>query len=460
MSRAPGFFEKHFFLRNSLGFYTNLSTTAKYNRHVDRTHLAAALQLMISENPWFCTNFFKVNNTGDVYKDYELRPVDEIKFDSVVGFSKIKKFDADTIEYTNSLRVPIGKKDAPLWRLIVLETDTEQYFTFYACHSNFDGGSTAQFHKDLLSYLGRTDSANFEDILYRNHGDTPILPPVEDLDLFRPLLLQKIWLYLEVKAPKLFSWLKWIASGFPETFEIFQASPISDKIENKFRVINVPSADLNKLVSHCRSQSHTLTPYLTAIVKTSLEKYVYPQYYSDPSTVGTRLLMAMEGRRYSPELSNPFRYGPVVCAQVWDMAPGKSIKDNLRLVHENTQKSLKSQYDFKHTWTFKLIDTEKTLSKSIGTKMRITLLMTNIGMIKEVPDQDWQIIDAWFALNNTFFYHFTLHAISTPQGGLNICLGYLPEYDELETIDNEKSVSVMDAVERDIKAMISKSISE
>lgn len=90
MSRAPGFFEKHFFLRNSLGFYTNLSTTAKYNRHVDRTHLAAALQLMISENPWFCTNFFKVNNTGDVYKDYELRPVDEIKFDSVVGFSKLK----------------------------------------------------------------------------------------------------------------------------------------------------------------------------------------------------------------------------------------------------------------------------------------------------------------------------------------------------------------------------------
>lgn len=81
-------------------------------------------------------------------------------------------------------------------------------------------------------------------------------------------------------------------------------------------------------------------------------------------------------------------------------------------------------------------------------------------MIKEVPDQDWQIIDAWFALNNTLFYHFTLHAISTPQGGLNICLGYLPEYDELETIDNEKSVSVMDAVERDMKAMISKSISE
>lgn len=113
---------------------------------------------------------------------------------------------------------------------------------------------------------------------------------------------------------------------------------------------------------------------------------------------------------------------------------------------------------FKYIWTANLIDTEEVLRGSISSKLRTTILMTNLGAIKDNPDQNWHITDAWFALNRTINYHFIMHAVSTSTGGLNIVLGYLPEYDNLETTIEGEKVGVMDAVESEIESSLLKNI--
>ncbi|GBL48698.1 hypothetical_protein [Candidozyma auris] len=459
MERPPGFFEKHYLLSNALGYYTNLNTTAKYNRYVEKAHLSAALQHMVYENPWFCSNYFKVNNTGDVFKDYILRSVDHINFGVVVEYVKIDKFDREILEEIDKRRVPIGKDNAPLWRLLILETDTEQYFTFYACHSLFDGISTLQFHKDLHKYLDRTESSKFQENLFTNNGQTPVLPAVEtSLDLFRPSWSQKCLFTLAVKHARLYNWLKWVGDGFSAPLEIFQAGPVTEQVHTKFRIINIPNADVNKLVDHCRSKSYTLTPYLTAILKRALQKVVYPHYYTDSSNVVTRILMAFDGRRYDHELRSPFKYGLVISGQLLDLFPVGSFNKEVHSIYKSIQSNLKSRLSFKYIWTANLIDTEEVLRGSISSKLRTTILMTNLGAIKDNPDQNWHITDAWFASNRTINYHFIMHAVSTSTGGLNIVLGYSPEYDNLETTIEGEKVGVMDAVESEIESSLLKNI--
>lgn len=51
-----------------------------------------------------------------------------------------------------------------------------------------------------------------------------------------------------------------------------------------------------------------------------------------------------------------------------------------------------------------------------------------------------------------------MHAVSTSTGGLNIVLGYLPEYDNLETTMEGEKVGVMDAVESEIESSLLKNI--
>lgn len=51
-----------------------------------------------------------------------------------------------------------------------------------------------------------------------------------------------------------------------------------------------------------------------------------------------------------------------------------------------------------------------------------------------------------------------MHAVSTSTGGLNIVLGYLPEYDNLETTIEGEKVGVMDAVESEIESSLLKNI--
>lgn len=459
MSRSPGFYEKHFLLRNANGLYTNLSSTAKYNKHVTKAHLAEALRLLINENLWFTHNTFRVANTGNVYKDYVTRPVDHINFDSVVQYIEIEEFDRYALERTVTMRVPVNRDDAPLWRLLVMETKTEQYFTFYACHSHFDGGSTAQFHKDLMGYLGKTSGSEFNGELYKNQG-TSVLPAVETLtNLFYPLWFQKFKFFFEIKTPKLYEWVNWIFNGFKSP-KLFEAEPISANVENKIRIINLPPSEVSKLVGHCRSNSYTVTPYITAVVKRSLERFVFPQYHSNPEEVSTKLFMAVEGRRYYPELSEDIKYGAFVCGDTYIMPHQDNFEGEVKEIHKKIKESIESKEGFKHVWALKIMDTVNMLKSLIGLKKRTTLLITNLGSLKEVPDQEWQITDAYFTLNNSLVYHFIVHAVSTAKGGLNICLSYLPEYENLTTTVDEKEVSVMNAVEADIRASFSRAINQ
>lgn len=113
-SRQPSFFERYYILRGAHGLYSNFNISAKYNKKILAINLSNALRSLILENPVFAVNFFR-DNANDILEDganFTLRPLDFVRFDTVVTFRKLPspQFNETTFREIDKLVVKVDQK--------------------------------------------------------------------------------------------------------------------------------------------------------------------------------------------------------------------------------------------------------------------------------------------------------------------------------------------------------------
>lgn len=456
--RCPGFNEQTFLFRNNGGFYSNFNVTARYNKHILRAVLSNALALLISKNLWLAYNFFKVRDTEppNTKKDYELRYVDSICFESVVEYRKVPNFDEDTFVTMNEFNNKIGNNNAPLWQICVFETDEAQYLCAYFCHSLADGGTGLQFHKDLAKELALCENAETDvDVLFKYHSELPRLkPPVETLtDLYYPSTIKKILFWVEAKFPSIILGIKKLISLYGGTTPtpVFKSVAVEKDLRTKFKVVNFLPLQVKRITEYCRSNGFTLTPFFNILGLNSIEKTIYPHFPQPNGSISYSSLnfIAIEGRRYYLRLSAPFTYGTLVCGaptvyHPMDLKSDEDLVENIKEFHAIIQRELETKRSFKLVWLNLIIDFPRLLWNKIGKFERYTTMISNLGKVVDDPRLQWKIVDAWFGLNTSTNYHFILNMVSTETGGLNLVIPYLPLYSELELQVDGKRIPAMD----------------
>lgn len=472
--RKPAFTESYFICRNVEGFYTNFNVVGQYNKRFSKAALSHTLKSMIAANPWLTYNFFPTTDTPtkNYHDDFELRCVDTITFDKVVEYRAIETFDELTFETINGFKNEIGRPDAPLWQLCVFETAESQYVCGYFCHSLADGGTALQFQRDLVKGLATFE--NEEDTIEllfdyeKARNDLPDILPARELltDLYIPGIFAKVRMWMEMRIPRFIQWitraylsLKALFCSSSKEPSLFSLEPVTKDLSCKFKVMNFSPRELSSIKEYCRNNSITVTPFLSIIALDCLEKIIFPNYpRADGSTdYSTSHYMAISGRRYFPQFSNPFLYGVYVCGAPIGMSPLKATSNDelllgMKKFHKLIQDEVETRRSFKLLWMWKVADISKTLHSKVGKLERYTTTISNLGQVKDDPASTWKLVNAWFSLNTSIGYHFILDMVSTETGGLNLVVPYLNIYDELTIEVNGKEVPAMEHFKAQFKS--------
>lgn len=459
--RSPGFNEQAFLYRNIDSYYSNFNVTACYSKHILRAVLSHALSSLIKKNYWLSYNFFPIchSEPPNVKNDYELRYVNKICFDSVVSYRKIHHFDEKVLEEINTFKNEVGRDDAPLWQICVFETENTQYVCAYFCHSLADGGTALQFHRDLLHELELFDDVETEiDTLFVYDSKLPpIKRPTESLtDLYYPGFFQRIWYWTQVRFPCVFATLQrvWdLISGNQKKSlpPVFYSVPIEKNLDTKFKIVNFSPAQVAKITKFCRSIGVTLTPFFNVIGLNSIEKVIYPHFPHEngEACFSSSNFIAIDGRRYYKDRFKAFVYGTLVCgaAVIYHPIEAHSDTDLIRCTqefHQIIQDEIQTRRSFKKVWLMGIIDFPKMMYHKIGSTLRYTTMISNLGKVVDVPLLQWRIVNAWFGLNTSVNYHFIFNMVSTDSGGLNLVIPYHPFYDTIHEEVDGKNIPAMD----------------
>lgn len=462
--RQIGTNEGYFVCRNVENFYSNFNVVGEYNHRFSKAALSHALESMIAGNPWLTYNIFPISDKlpKNYHNDYELRPVKTISLDKVVEYRKIARFDELTLETINGFKNNLSRDDAPFWQLCVFETDENQYVCGYFCHSLADGGTALQFQRDLVKHLERfQDETETVQVLFdyeKVAKDFPAILPARDLltDLYIPGIFAKVRLWMEARAPTIFRWIQSILN-FPrwllgaEEKPLFSSYPVAKDLDSKFKIINFSPLEVKTMISFCRQNKITLTPFMLIVLLDCLEKLIYPHFPQQDGSIqyDSSNFMAISGRRYYPEFTNPFLYGVYVCGapirlNYINASTNEELVEHMQKFHHSTQEEIETRRGFKSMWQWGIVDISKTLHKKIGKRDRFTCTISNLGLAKDDPECSWKLVNAWFNLNTSIGYHFILNMVATETGGLNVVIPYLPKYDELQTSVGDKEAPTME----------------
>lgn len=464
--RKAAFDESYFICRNVEKYYSNFNVVGQYNKHFSKATLSNALKSMIAKNPWLTYNFFHISDKEpvDYHTDYELRCVDSITFDKVVEYRQIDKFDEKTFETINEFSNKINCTDAPLWQLCVFETDESQYVCGYFCHTLHDGGTALQFQKDLVREL---EAFEHESQVVENLFDyekakyeLPDILPARELmtDLYIPGIFQRVKLWMNVKFPIIVGWfrrsidyLKSFMGISEEKSPVFASFAVTKDLSSKFKIVNFSPQQVRSMTQYCRANNITLTPLFNVVAQDCIEKLIFP-HYSRPDgfyEYASSHFIAINGRRFFPQFSNPFLYGVFVAGapttfDYMNIQSKDEFLPHIKRFHSMIYDELKSRRSFKLMWTWAVADISKALQTKIGKSERYTTMISNLGMVKDDPQSSWKIVNAWFGLNTSIGYHFILNMTTTETGGLNLVIPYFPAYGDLEMEVNGEKVPVMD----------------
>lgn len=410
-------------------------------------------------------------NPSNYHTDYELRCVDTIPLDKVVEYRKIEKFDHLTLETINTFKNHLSRFDAPLWQICVFETDDCQYVCGYFCHTLFDGGTALQFQRDLIKELDRYEHETEIAYLlfdYEKKKDSlpDILPPRELMtDLYIPGIFQKVQLWMNVKYPSFMSWirqgisfLKKLVGISINSTPVFSSVAVTKDLATKFKILNFSPQVVSAITQYCRTNNITLTPFFNVVAQDCIEKLIFPHF---PQKDGfheytSSHFIAISGRRYFPQFSNPFLYGVFVIGapRTFDYMDVSSLDDflpQMKNFHNMIQDEVESRRSFKTMWMWDVADIAKILQGKIGKFERFTTMISNLGKVSDDPQSSWKIVNAWFSLNTSIGYHFILNMVTTETGGLNLVIPYMPLYDELQMEVNNEKVAVMDQFEHQFR---------
>lgn len=450
MSRKPGYYERHFICRNVEGYYSNFNLIAKYNRHVSPVLLSNALKSFIAKNEILTLNFFRNANstrTEDEYyqgMNFDVRHTKAFRFDDVVTYQSIDKFDQNVFGHVNSLICPVNM-ELPLWRVIVFESKdgSEQYVCVYFEHALYDGQCGAQFHRDLLDELDLVgDGAVEVDMLYDGRA-RPIPIAAEYLsDLFEVSYLEKLRSLVGMYVPKwvsdVYRSVADVAGAEPEGTEeefIFQKATLD--ISTKHELIDISSEDLKDMLQFCRKYGVALTSYLEVIGKAALEETVFLKVPPPPGKQwSTTTLVAVNGR---PHLfGDKFQYGCLVTGHIaktplLSTFTRAQLINEMKSFHKELHASVESKQCFKRVGYYPYTNIWEMYRNKLGIYEKFTSQISNLQMIDGNGVQNnWGLENIWFGGNTGLNYQFVFNVTTTRAGGMNIVVCIRPEFFQLE----------------------------
>lgn len=462
MNRSPTFFERYYLLRGEYDYYTNFNVSARYSRSVLRVNLSNALRSLVKKYPCFAVSFFRVNDKDieEDGKNFVMKPLQLIKFDDVVSFHKISKFDETTLEYLDQFVVKVDKENSPLWRVIVLEEEDtgKQYVTFYCDHAIFDGTSGGLFHDKLLFALNEVEQNQSELQFVENlHtlDDSFEIPQVNEAGL--ALYSSSVLFALYEIANKLFvpGWIKNFISSiyqswYPNKYYVdvsknpmYRYKPTRKSTPTKFKLLSFTPVEVRGMLSRCKQNGLTLTPYVIVIALQCLQETIMKRTSQEiakssktaPIEHSSESVIAINNRRFIPEAHSD-EFGLMVSPVEVTLPPFKQFNklDDLFPVMEHLGNALKSgiesNYGSKLVGLLKYIKVGDFLKNKLDQlSSRQTLDVSNLGN-KSYIYGSWEAEEFVFSQSQGVGTHFGISLISTLKLGLNIAFGYLEEYAE------------------------------
>lgn len=439
--RKPEFNERYYICRTIENYSTNFSIIVQYNRQISHNLLSNALYSLIKKNSWFVQNFFQIDQRNPATANghnFEVRILEHVKFNDVVKFHQIDKFDEIIMESLNDHIFSMNNATLPLWKINVFEEmrpNGNQFISVSFDHSNYDGLSGVQFQKDLAKELLTAKDDLFYDVLFdyqRDFGNLPaeILPAVDNLtDLFDLGVLLSSNSILKKWVPFYDTICGFIWPSDPPIFDT--DTPVTKNLQTKYKFLKLTSNQIGQISKYCRSHGITLTTYFDIICICALQETVFSVVKS--LAIHTSSLVAINGRRYySDEIKN-FLYGTLVCGAPIILPTIENKLEAMQIFHQemtndiNTKKSFQSTGNLlKHANVWEYF--QNKINKIGG---RFTLTISNLGKISNSNDI-FKFEQMYFVLNTGVVYNFVLNITTLPNGELTAVVGYIPEFEKYE----------------------------
>lgn len=453
--RRPGPCEQVFLCRVVEGYYRNFHISARYNQNVTREALSQALRKVILKRPFLAVNFFRDEGHSPAEdfktsgKHFMIKPLAEMAFLDVVEYFK---WDGDIseafFEHLDKIRMPVETKQ-PAWRLLVFDMDGFQTIVFLNNHSLLDGMSGANFHDDLVHELAQMgpDPA-FSENLFSYKQDSaqlpPLMPPCEKFtDIRSVTTLCFIRTACSVYLPQ---WLQKLCTsitpGAPNLFKnpIFRYMPSVAGVPTFYKLVHFTPAETKRIVEYTRRNGYTLTPLVTAVALSALQKEVY-LLVSSSTVFSSMVYVITEGRRYFPQYKEELKYGLHMAQNQHTLKPLSTRTEDILAqamsISRRLKKSLATRDDFRRIGMLKYTNTWNLNRDVVNTtKGRAILEVSNLGL-QTIEHGLWRVEDMFFGQSTSCFDHIGMSFISTRAGGLHICFQYQPEYEALVAKNGE-----------------------
>ncbi|CAH2353226.1 hypothetical protein CLIB1423_10S00122 [[Candida] railenensis] len=464
MNRSPTFAERYYILRGEHGYYTNFNVSARYNRPISRINLSNALHNLIKKYPCFAVSFFRVNDK-DLEQDgnnFLMKPLQSVKFDDVATFRKISKFDETTLEYLDQFVIKQDIENSPLWRVIVLEVEDtgKQYVTFYCDHTIFDGNCGGIFHDKLLLALHEVESYQSElQFVEKLHtlDDSFEVPQVNEAGfaLYNSSVSFALYeiisrLFVPTWAKNYFSsiYQKW----YPDKFYIdgsvnpmYRYKPTRKSTPTKFKLLNFTPAEVRGMLSRCKQNGLTLTPYVIVVALQCLQETIMKRTSQEIATSSNSVpiehssetVIDINNRRFLPEAHSD-EFGLIVSPMEISLPPFKKFSKlddlipTMEYVGNVMKNKIEANYGSKIIGLLKYIKVGDYLEDKLDQlSARSTLDVSNLGN-KSYNHGSWEAEELIFSQSQGVETHFGISLVSTSKSGLNIVFGYLEEYTEFQ----------------------------
>ncbi|CCH47107.1 Alcohol O-acetyltransferase 1 [Wickerhamomyces ciferrii] len=404
--------------------YKSFFVMCKYNEKIDDFKiLFHSLRLLILKFPILASTIITQNvpiNIKPRPYDY-IQIIDEIKFNDLVWdlrpeYSNL--LQEDLLNKLNDLIIPY-EDNKLVWRLGILDDYTLIFITNHVLHDGISGKNIFNELSLIFNQLDLDSLSDDDDIVFnysQDHLNLGELPkPITDLMNHIPSIKSlPRYIYNSLIEPKLFC----------------SSTLIQGHLKNIHYRVNINPMELLKIKSLLSKNSFnnvklTLTPFIQSIWNYTLYQDEY--YKSSKSLLG----IAVDSRQFiNKDEQDLYKFGLNVSGFSKISKPMKLITWNkINQINQDLKISLKLKkplYSMGILGWDKMIknkhldvDLPKIMNKRTGSTF------SNIGIILNNSESNdkFQIIDAMFTQHfNVHFYDFSITAISTMTGGLNIII--------------------------------------